>query len=565
MANLLDWNTLGHKVKAYLDPDSGIDTEQKAFPILMVASLLNVSDEEAEDSITDGSKDRGVDAVFVDDRDGRNSIHVFQFKYAANFGNTKKNFPSGEIDKLVSFFVELLDENKSLEDTCNPILWNKVKEIWAALNKPKASIEVHFCGNTLPMQDEERARADASLGKFKYFNVHHHSLDSIVDMFVDKKSRAVNDQIQVVDKDYFDRTDGSIRGLICTVEASEIVRIITDPENPSSVKKEIFNDNVRVYLSRTNKINRKIIETALSESNPLFWYLNNGITITCDSFSYLKGKRAPIVELQNIQIVNGGQTSNALFEASQRAPEKLDDVLILVRIIETKSQPVSLAIAESTNSQTPIKGRDLRSNDDIQKKLEEAFEGMGFFYERKQNQHSDKPKALRIDALTAGQAHLAYGLELPEVAKKDRGRIFSDLYDQVFTDELLADDLLCSMKILNTIESYKKNLQSAIRKQEPFNADHLFIIDGAYHVLFAVAQICDTRSIDRLKEGDAIGLIPKAIEYIAELVKAAQEKEKSFSFNRYFKDAKTKTKIASYIQSQEQLRTLQGIDSIDSV
>jgi len=551
MANLLDWNTLDHKVKAYLDPENGVDTEQKAFPILMVSSLLNVSDEEAEDSITDGAKDRGVDAVFVDDRDGSNSIHVFQFKYAANFDNTKKNFPSGEIDKLVSFFDDLLDLNKSLENTCNPILWNKVQEMWTALNKPKPSIEVHFCGNTLPMQGDEKVRANVSLGKFKYFNVHHHSLDSIVEMFIDKKSIAINDQIQVVDKDYFDRTDGSIRGLICTVEAGEIVRIISDPENPSSVKKEIFNDNVRVYLSRTNKINRKIIETALSESNPLFWYLNNGITITCDSFSYPKGKRAPIVELKNIQIVNGGQTSNALFEASQIAPEKLNDVLILVRIIETKSQPVSLAIAESTNSQTPIKGRDLRSNDDIQKKLEEAFEGMGFFYERKQSQHSDKPKSLRIDALTAGQSHLAYGLELPEVAKKDRGRIFSDLYDQVFTDELLADELLCSLKILNSIESFKKSLQSDIRKQGPFNADHLFLIDGAYHVLFAVAQICDARLINRLNEDDAIKLIPEAIEYIAKLVKATQEKEDSFSFNRYFKDAKTKTKIASYIQSQE--------------
>ncbi|MFB2679997.1 hypothetical protein [Shewanella mangrovisoli] len=272
MANLLDWNTLDHKVKAYLDPENGVDIEQKAFPILMVSSLLGVSDEEAEDSITDGSKDRGVDAVFIDDRDGRNSIHVFQFKYVDNFENTKKNFPSGEIDKLVSFFDDLLDLNKSLEDTCNPILWNKVKEMWAALDKPQPSIEVHFCGNTLPMQEGEKYRADASLGKFKYFNVHHHSLDSIVEMFVDKKSKIINDQIQVVDKDYFDRTDGSIRGLICTVEATEIVRIITDPEDPASVQKEIFNDNVRVYLSRTNKINRKIIETALSQDNPLFWY-----------------------------------------------------------------------------------------------------------------------------------------------------------------------------------------------------------------------------------------------------------------------------------------------------
>ncbi|WP_408539176.1 AIPR family protein, partial [Salmonella enterica] len=143
-----------------------------------------------------------------------------------------------------------------------------------------------------------------------------------------------------------------IRGLICTVEASEIVRIITNPENPKEVRKEIFNDNVRVYLSRTNKINRRIIETALSDRSPLFWYLNNGITVTCDSFSYIKGKRAPLVELKNIQIVNGGQTSNALFEASLNSEERLEDVLILVRIIETKSQPVSLAIAESTNSQT---------------------------------------------------------------------------------------------------------------------------------------------------------------------------------------------------------------------
>ncbi|EPQ5772024.1 AIPR family protein, partial [Enterobacter hormaechei] len=225
MANLLDWNTLHHKVQAYLDPENGIDKPQKAFPILMVATLLNVSDEEAEDAITDGSMDRGVDAVYVDDRDGRNSIHIFQFKYADTFENTKKNFPSNEIDKLVSFFEDLLDLNKSLEKTCNPILWNKIKEIWAALERSNPSIEVHFCGNTMEMQSGEKERANASLCKYKYFNVHHHSLDTIVNYFVERKNSVIDEQLQIVDKDYFDRTDGSIRGLICTVEASEIVRI----------------------------------------------------------------------------------------------------------------------------------------------------------------------------------------------------------------------------------------------------------------------------------------------------------------------------------------------------
>jgi hypothetical protein len=77
MENLLDWNTLDHNVKAYLDPDNGIDIQQKAFPILMVFSLIGVSDEEAEDSITDGSQDRGIDDVYIYDRGGRNSLHVF--------------------------------------------------------------------------------------------------------------------------------------------------------------------------------------------------------------------------------------------------------------------------------------------------------------------------------------------------------------------------------------------------------------------------------------------------------------------------------------------------------
>lgn len=550
MANMLDWNTLDHKVKAYLDPENGIDIPQKAFPILMVATILGVSDEEAEDSITDGGMDRGCDAIFIDDREGRNSIHVFQFKYVDTFENTKHNFPGGEIDKLVSFFADVLDENKALEKTCNPLLWNKVKEIWASLNKPSPSIEIHFCGNTELMAPAELERANSALGKYKYFHVNHHSLDTLVNLFVDKKSVAIDNQIQVVDKDYFDRTDGSIRGLICTVEASEIVRIITDPNRPETVWKEIFNDNVRVYLSRTNKINTKIIETALSENNPLFWYLNNGITITCDSFSYPKGKRAPIIELRNIQIVNGGQTSNALFEASKVDPERFKDVLVLVRIIETKSQPVSLAIAESTNSQTPIKSRDLRSNDDTQKKIEEAFEGMGFFYERKDKQHSDKPRAQRVDALTAGQAHLAYGLELPEVAKKDRGRIFSDLYDQVFSDDLLVDELLIALRLLSKIEGEKRKVQASIQSQKDFDASKMFLIDGAYHVLFAVGQIADKKNIDRLNLESTSQLIPTAVELISTMVSTEQAQDASFSFNRYFKDSKTKTKIAAHIENQ---------------
>ena len=151
--------------------------------------------------------------------------------------------------------------------------------------------------------------------------------------------------------------------------------------------------------------------------NVEFWYLNNGITMTCDSFSYQPGVRAPVVALQNIQIVNGGQTSHALFEAYTEQPDRVKDVLILARIYETRAQDITSDIAEATNSQTPINTRDLHSNDDVQLKLDESFRDIGKYYERKAKQHQGKQRSKRIDAMSAGQAFLAYFLGCPEVKR----------------------------------------------------------------------------------------------------------------------------------------------------
>ncbi|SOF00955.1 AIPR protein [Burkholderia sp. OK233] len=544
MSNLLDWNTLENKVKSYLDDASGINTAQKAFPTLMVASILGISDEEASDAITDGSKDRGVDAIFIDERSG-NCVHLFQFKYVDKFSNSAKNFPSGEIEKLESYVSAMLNSDIGLKKTCNPILWSKTQEIWEALQKPDIEFKIHFCGNLAEMVDEEKERANEAFKKYRKFSVQHHSLESIVGQFLDAKRPKIDRTITVVDKDYFDRTDGNVRGLICSVEALEIVKMVDDPDNPKEIYGPIFNDNVRVYLSKKNKINKKIIESALSDNSGLFWYLNNGITITCDSFSYLKGRRAPQVDLHNIQIVNGGQTTHALYEVYKEKPDALDDVLVLVRIIETKSDEFGLAIAESTNSQTPIKGRDLRSNDEIQKKLEVGFSAIGYFYERKLNQSQGEPRSQRIDAIECAQAHVAYTLGLPEVAKKDRGRIFGDLYDTVFTDELSTQALLCAHLLMVEIDKLKKQVQKSVREGEANAGTRLFLIDGAFHVLYALHVICARKGVDQYDFPAASKHIPAACLLMKKIVDRSMKKDDAFSFNRFFKDARTKELIAA--------------------
>ena len=309
------------------------------------------------------------------------------------------------------------------------------------------------------------------------------------------------------------------------------------------MRRDIFNDNVRIYLTKENRINKKIHAAALSNKNAEFWYLNNGITLTCDSFSYQPGTRAPIVTLENIQIVNGGQTSHALFEAHQEAPSKLQNVLVLARVYETKSQTITAAIAEATNNQTPINTRDLRSNDEVQKKLEESFLDQGLFYERKFRQHAEKPRRNRIDALSASQIFLAYSLGYPEVAKKDRARVFGDLYDSIFNDKITTEKLLSPMRIFSEIEIQKRELHRKIKKGDSFDVDLMFLIDGAYHILYAVAELCESKNVSPLDETKAKAEIPQALNIVKELVKTEMQRDEAYTTNRFFKDAKTKQKI----------------------
>jgi len=410
MATLLDWNALLHKCKSYIGESDYATTEKRAFSHIVLEYLLALSPEEITDSITDGGNDRGVDAVFVDDRDDSNVIHLFQFKHTPTFSKAKNNFPSNEIDKILSFCADVLNENQNMKDSCNAVLWKKVQDIWTALERENPSFCIYFCGNMQSMVTTHQERIKDALDEYGSFSIQHHSLDSIVQMFIDKKRPKIDATLRAIDKNYFERTDGNIRGLIGTFEATEIIKLIEDPDDPSKVRRDAFNDNVRIYLTQKNNVNKKIFATALSEKNSEFWYLNNGITLTCDSFSYLPGKRSPNISLTNVQIVNGGQTSNALFEANRKDPDRVQDVLVLGRIYETRTRDITSEIAEATNSQTPINTRDLHSNDDVQKRLEESFMDQGLFYERKSRQYAQHPKKKRVDALTAGQALLAYAL-----------------------------------------------------------------------------------------------------------------------------------------------------------
>ncbi|RJY08946.1 AIPR family protein [Aurantiacibacter aquimixticola] len=539
MANRFDWNALEERITAVLDEYPEL-SRTKALSVVAACELFDIDSEEAVDAITDGANDRGVDLFFIDDRDGRNDIHLMQAKCVETFDRSKRNFPGNEVDKIISFINDLSAQDESSFQNANELIKTRIADAFEILKQAKATITVHFVGNCKGLVQDERDRLENAFSRYRAISFEMHNLDSLSDYFLEKQAPNLSREISAIDNNFFDRTDQNLRGIVCTVLATDIVEMIRSKENPSEVEPSIFDQNVRVYLKRRNRINKIIISSALDEENHMFWYRNNGITMTCDKMEMGPSRRNPKISMQNVQIVNGGQTSNCLFEAWQENSERVADVLLLVRIIETTSEDIKLAIAESTNSQTPINVRDLKANDRLQRQLELTFADMGYFYERKKGQFANEDRAMRIDALDAGQAFLAYGVGLPEVAKKDRGRVFGDLYETVFSDEVSAQKLLVSHQLIAAVNQRKTEVRRKIREEEQLEPGRMALVDGAFHALFAIRQLGIERKIDLWDFEAANQLVDDAISAVETLYKEAVQRDENFSSNRFFKEARTK-------------------------
>jgi hypothetical protein len=501
-------------IKTHVDSvtkDQDLSRSSLGFVFFALDLILSIQEDEIADAITDTAylserdkdtgHDRGIDAMYIDESEIPATVHLFNFKYTEQFKSTTKNFPSGEIDKITGFVRAIMQQDEHLNSTINKHLFSKVQDIWNLFSNQNPRFVVHLCANFYNgFEPQEQKRFEREIDKFSNFSIEYHLTPWIVSSLTRKGKQVVNARLRAIDKNLFEKSDGDVRALIVDVDARELLRIVINDEKIRSevdisdylilqqnqILEDAFEDNVRVYLKQRSKINRNIKETALSDDAHRFFYFNNGITITCSHFDYPKQLRAPIIELEHFQVVNGSQTIHALFDAFKENPNKFDSMEVLCRIYETRNEELSTNIAEYTNSQNPVKSRDIRSNDYVQKKLEKEMESLGYFYERKKSQFAGNPKPKRIDAEKAGQALLAFYNKMPAEAKDAKRVIFAEKYDDIFTDELTADSVLLVVDIFNEIERRKLQRKKDIFADLTNYENESFILHSSYYIVLDI-------------------------------------------------------------------------------
>jgi hypothetical protein len=135
---------------------------------------------------------------------------------------------------------------------------------------------------------------------------------------------------------------------------------------------KIFEQNVRTFLQFRGNVNKGLRNTI--EWHPeMFFAYNNGITATATSVEF--GADNNIKKIKNFQIVNGGQTTSAIYAANKNSNLSVSKVSVQMKLSVVKKQENQdefiSKVAEYANTQNKINNSDFFSNSPFHKDIKD--------------------------------------------------------------------------------------------------------------------------------------------------------------------------------------------------
>lgn len=162
--------------------------------------------------------------------------------------------------------------------------------------------------------------------------------------------------------------------------------------------------NVRSFLQARGKVNQDIRNTIRDEPH-MFFSFNNGLSATADAIEVEQTDIGlQLVRADNLQIVNGGQTTASLHAARKAFAEQLERVHVQMKLTivpREQSELVVPRISEYANSQNKVNAADFFANhpfhirtEELSRKVlargEDGYRDTKWFYERARGQYADE-------------------------------------------------------------------------------------------------------------------------------------------------------------------------------
>ncbi len=477
---------------------------------------------EAKDCITDGANDKQIDAVYINNQDS--TIYIIQGKFMSG-----EYIDAEPVREVLSSWI-LVQDLDQLQDAANLKLKVKINEISAALDD---DYEICFeLITTAKLTDQAQMDADAFSKKLSdseelnanFVVVDNEMLKVKYDEALNKTNNYINFTFQLESGKYLEVELNGTRAVLAAIPLKDCVNI------PGIKDGRLFRKNVRQSLGNSNKVNKGIAKTIKKEPGDFFFY-HNGITAICSKIDIQNGQ----LTVKDLNIVNGCQSLSTIFSCGEAAKKSYG--YILFKFYEMANSEKADKITNSTNSQSAVKARDLRSNDkivlSIKKNYEQTYPNGYMVTKRGENVDTTRYDAGHIIQLTdLGKELIAWHSQRPTLSYSET-KIFDIYFNQLFKKDYPAEDVQALHELHSTVMS-RWNPDNPMGLNESLLAMKSY---APFHHLYAISIIfAETSNMSEM--------VPRPSKVLAQLKKCDMMDTivniAGKTLNRAFKNANSK-------------------------
>lgn len=428
--------------------DSGVF---EIFSLTQITKNLGLTYENIQNSIVDGGNDGGIDSIIImlDDEFVESLDDISDYKFSNKttsrfiIAQCKKenSFKESPLDKIITTLPELFDLEKNERalltrfNTELVTLASVVREVWQQTAIGGGTISVDFIyacnapeievNNVFDSKTEQLKTLAKGIFSTPNVNYNNYSAAELLKLYQTHKANrlTLTFKEQPLSTGYQDHGIGYVG----TVNLADYKSFLTSESG--DIRDDLFESNIRHFQGAVD-VNKKIKETIENISDKDFWWLNNGITIIAESPNQV-GKKLTI---ENVQIVNGLQTSYSIFNSHKG--DSFDERSVLVKVIINNNKEAIDSIIASTNSQNPVSATLLRATELTQRNLEIFFYDKGYFYDRRKNYYKNlgKPATKIFGIQYTAQAIRSIVFDDPHTARAKPTSLLKDdkVYKQIF-------------------------------------------------------------------------------------------------------------------------------------
>ena len=471
---LLD--SLVEKARSRLGDNRDLSEIFELFCFEQLLKDYDLSYEELESGWTDSTNDGGIDGffTFVDGRLATDEALEDPLQYALRRSPEVRvivftvrhsdSFKQDPVNSLATSIGEIFDLRKTESQLTYPfsdavLTQRKIFQqafVTLAERRPSLTIQLHYCcrGDTDTLADNLTSRTEQlrelvrSLFSDVNVSVELKGASELLDLA--RRQPTYSLRLRFIES-YISREG---KNYVVLVTLPDYFHFVSD--EALQLRRYLFESNVRDYIGK-GQINQDIRSTLAEgrvSTEEDFWWLNNGVTILATHATVI-GKE---LTLENVQIVNGLQTTETIYQYFVHMPQRNDDRSILVKIILTSDEQTRAKIIKATNYQNTVDLASLRGLDKIQQNIEHFLLDHGWFYDRRKNfyKNQGKPADRIVSMPYLAAAVRAIALGDPASSSRQRSRSLRDekIYNQVFNQSWDLNVYRASLEITRHVQMY---------------------------------------------------------------------------------------------------------------